>query len=129
MDTVGGGNKTGRFMGAIRAAMAGMERSEILERIWTAKEEKRRRGELAQSNTVLPWGVGYESGRGFFYKPEADRMRDVFSQFLAGNQSYSQLSGLRVADGAPPERSVEIPAVHLRRASRYAPRKLPRDAE
>jgi site-specific DNA recombinase len=87
-------NKTGRFMGAIRAAMAGMERSEILERIWTAKEEKRRRGELAQSITVLPWGVGYESGRGFFYKPEADRMRDVFSQFLAGNQSYSQLCGL-----------------------------------
>ena len=30
-------------MGAIRAAMAGMERTEILERIWTAKEEKRRR--------------------------------------------------------------------------------------
>lgn len=88
------GNKTGRFMGTIRAAMAGMERTEILERIWTAKEEKRRRGELAQSNVVLPWGVAYESGRGFFYKPEAERMRDIFSQFLAGNQSYSRLCGL-----------------------------------
>ena len=87
-------NKTGRLMGTIRAAIAGMERSEILERIWTAKEEKRRRGELAQSQIVLPWGVGYEPGRGFFYKPEADSMRDVFSQFLAGNQSYSQLCGL-----------------------------------
>ena len=37
-------SKTGRFMGAVRAAIAGMERTEILERIWTAKEEKRRRG-------------------------------------------------------------------------------------
>src|SRR5215471_16309576 len=42
-------SKTGRLMGTIRAAMAGMERAEILERIWSAKEEKRRRGELAQS--------------------------------------------------------------------------------
>jgi DNA invertase Pin-like site-specific DNA recombinase len=87
-------NKQGRFMGAIRAAMAGMERTEILERIWTAKEEKRRRGELAQSSIVLPWGVGYDATRGFYYKPEADRMREVFRQFLAGNQSYSHLSKL-----------------------------------
>lgn len=86
------GNKTGRLMGTIRAAIAGMERSEILERVWTAKEEKRRRGELAQSKIVLPWGIGYEPGRGFFYKPEAERMRDVFSTFLAGNQSYSELA-------------------------------------
>ena len=87
-------NKTGRFMGAIRAAMAGMERSEILERIWTAKEEKRRRGELGQSKAILPWGVGYESGRGFFYKPESELVREAFRQFLGGNQSYLQLSKL-----------------------------------
>ena len=36
-------SKTGRLMGTIRAAIAGLERSEILERVWTAKEEKRRR--------------------------------------------------------------------------------------
>jgi site-specific DNA recombinase len=87
-------NKTGRFIGTIRAAIAGMERSEILERIWTAKEEKRRCGELAQSEIVLPWGVGYKPGRGFFYKPEVEGMRDVFAQFLSGNQSYSQLCGI-----------------------------------
>ena len=87
-------SKTGRLMGTIRAAIAGMERTEILERIWTAKEEKRRRGELAQSKVVLPWGVGYESERGFYYKPEAERVREVFRQFRAGNQSYSQLAGL-----------------------------------
>jgi DNA invertase Pin-like site-specific DNA recombinase len=59
-------SKTGRLMGTIRAAIAGLERTEILERIWTAKEEKRKRGELAQSKIVLPWGVGYEQGRGFY---------------------------------------------------------------
>jgi DNA invertase Pin-like site-specific DNA recombinase len=86
-------NKTGRLMGTIRAAIAGMERTEILERVWTAKEEKRRRGELAQSKIVLPWGVGYDDGH-FFYKPEAELVREAFRQFLAGNQSYLQLSKL-----------------------------------
>jgi DNA invertase Pin-like site-specific DNA recombinase len=87
-------SKTGRLLGTIRAAIAGMERTEILERIWTAKEEKRRRGELAQGKIVLPWGVGYEQGRGFFYKSEAEKVREVFRQFLSGNQSYSQLAKL-----------------------------------
>ena len=87
-------SKTGRLMGTIRAAIAGMERTEILERIWTAKEEKRRRGDLAQGHIVLPWGVGHDLARGFYYKPEAERVREAFRQFLAGNQSYGQLSRL-----------------------------------
>lgn len=87
-------SKTGRLMGTIRAAMAGMERTEILERIWSAKEEKRRRGELGQSKIVLPWGVGHDVTQGFYYKPEAERVREAFRQFLAGNQSYGQLSKL-----------------------------------
>jgi DNA invertase Pin-like site-specific DNA recombinase len=87
-------SKTGRLMGTIRAAMAGMERTEILERIWSAKEEKRRRGELGQSKAVLPWGVGHDATRGFYYKPEAERVREAFRQFLAGNQSYGHLSNL-----------------------------------
>jgi len=81
-------------MGTIRAAIAGLERTEILERIWTAKEVKRRRGELAQSKIVLPWGVGYEQGHGFFYKPEAEKMRKIFQLFLSGNQSYSRSAKL-----------------------------------
>ena len=87
-------SKTGRLMGTIRAAIAGMERTEILERIWGAKEEKRRRGELAQNHIVLPRGVGYEAARGFYYKPEAEHVREAFRQFLAGNQSYTRLSEL-----------------------------------
>jgi len=87
-------SKQGRLMGILRAAMAGADRTDILERIWTAKEVKRRRGELAQSEIVLPWGVGYERNRGFFYKPEAELVREAFRQFLAGNQNYSQLAKL-----------------------------------
>lgn len=85
-------SKTGRLMGTIRAAIAGLERTEILERIWSAKEEKRRRGELAQSPIVLPFGVGYEKGEGFFYKPEAERVREAFRRFLTGEQSYAKLA-------------------------------------
>jgi site-specific DNA recombinase len=81
-------SKTGRLFGTIRAAFAGLERQEILERVWTAKEEKRKRGELAQSEVVLPFGVGYKAGK-FFYKPEAEKIREAFRQFLAGNQNYS----------------------------------------
>jgi DNA invertase Pin-like site-specific DNA recombinase len=87
-------SKTGRLMGTIRAAIAGMERSEILERIWSAKEEKRRRGDLAQSQIVLPWGIGHDADRGFYYKPQAERVREAFRQFLSGNQSYGRLAKL-----------------------------------
>jgi site-specific DNA recombinase len=85
-------NKTGRLVGILRAAIAGMERTEILERVWNAKEEKRRRGELAQSSIVLPFGIGYDCGRGFYYKPEAERVRVAVQRFLAGEQSYSKLA-------------------------------------
>lgn len=88
-------SKAGRLMGTLRAAIAGMERTEILERIWTAKEEKRRRGELAQSQVVLPFGVGYEVGRGFFYLPEAERVREAFRLFVSGEQRcYTELAKL-----------------------------------
>ncbi|MGA8086442.1 MAG: recombinase family protein [Terracidiphilus sp.] len=85
-------SKTGRLMGTIRAAIAGMERTEILERVMSAKEEKRRQGKLAQSSAVLPFGIGYDEGRGFYYEPKAELVREAFSQFLAGNQSYAQLA-------------------------------------
>jgi site-specific DNA recombinase len=87
-------SKMGRLMGSIRAAIAGLERTEILERVWSAKEQKRRRGELAQSPIVLPFGVGYEQGQGFFYKPESEKVREAFRLFLAGQQNYSKLAQL-----------------------------------
>ena len=85
-------NKNGRLIGSIKAAMAGFERSDILERVWAAKEEKRRNGELAQSQIVLGFGVGYEKGKGFYYLPEAERVREAALDFLAGNQNYNKLA-------------------------------------
>jgi DNA invertase Pin-like site-specific DNA recombinase len=88
-------SKSGRLMGSIRAAIAGLERTEILERVWSAKEEKRRRGELAQSPIVLPFAVGYDKVHGgFYYKPEAERVRQAFRLFLAGTQNYAKLAQL-----------------------------------
>lgn len=85
-------DKMGRFFGTLRAAMAGLERSEILERVWAAKEIKRKKGELAQSQIVLGFGVGYDGDKGFFYKPEAQLVRGAALQFLAGNQNYNELA-------------------------------------
>jgi hypothetical protein len=84
-------SKSGWLFGTMRAAFAGYERREILDRVWSAKEVKRKRGELAQSTIVLPFGVGYKNSR-FFYKPESERVREAFRQFLAGKQSYSALA-------------------------------------
>jgi DNA invertase Pin-like site-specific DNA recombinase len=67
-------SKSGRLMGTIRAAIAGLERTEILERIWSAKEEKRRAGKMPQSSVTLPFGVGYDRGaERWYYTPEAER--------------------------------------------------------
>ncbi len=80
------GSKTGRLMGTIRAAIAGMERTEILERIWSAKEEKRRAGGFGQSRACLPYGVNYDGA--WSYTPEAEKVREAFRMVLAGNSSY-----------------------------------------
>src|SRR5579864_1193556 len=85
-------SKSGRLLGTIRAAMAGLERSEILERMWHAKEEKRRRGENPQSYITLPTGVSFDrtSGR-WSYTPEAEKIKEAFRMFLAGNTSYTDI--------------------------------------
>jgi len=85
-------SKAGKLMAGLRAIIAGNELSEIRERVWAAKEEKRRAGKLGQSSIVLPFGVGYEEKRGFFYEPEAERVREAFRRFLSGEQSYVTLS-------------------------------------
>ncbi|HTK79978.1 MAG TPA: recombinase family protein, partial [Rhizomicrobium sp.] len=85
------GSKIGRLMGGVRALFAGVEREEIRERVFLAKEEKRRRGENPQSAICLPFGVGYEKGRGWFYTAEAERVREAFRMLLAGEHSYNAI--------------------------------------
>ena len=82
-------SKSGRLFGALRAAIAGVERTEILERIWAAKEEKRRAGEHAQSEIALPTGVGYERRtKRWFFNDDAQKVREAFRLFLAGETTY-----------------------------------------
>ena len=87
-------SKTGKLVAGLRAIIAGNELSEIRERVWSAKEEKRKSGKLAQGSVCLPFGVGYEEKRGFFYGPEAQRVREAFRLFLSGEHSYVKLAQL-----------------------------------
>lgn len=82
-------SKTGRLMGTIRAAIAGMERTEILERIWSAKEEKRRAGGFAQSRVCLPFGVDFHAG--WSYGRQAESVRRAFQLVLVGSTSYAAI--------------------------------------
>jgi len=81
--------KEGRLIAPIRAAIAGLERTEILERVWHAKEAKRRAGEMPQSDITLPFSVGYDRQTNtWYYKPEAEKIRVAFLAFLVGETSY-----------------------------------------
>ena len=87
-------SKTGKLVAGLRAIIAGNELSEIRERVFAAKEEKRRAGKFAQGSICLPFGVGYEEKRGFFYEPEAEKIREVFQLFLSGVHSYVKLAAM-----------------------------------
>jgi DNA invertase Pin-like site-specific DNA recombinase len=84
-------SKTGRFIGTIRAAVAGLERREIVERMQDAKEAMRRAGKHAGGPTSLPYGVGYSKERGWHFTPEAEKVKKAFSLFLSGETSYLKI--------------------------------------
>ncbi|PYS89716.1 MAG: hypothetical protein DMF64_17005 [Acidobacteria bacterium] len=86
-------SKTGRILGPLRAALAGVERIEMLEKIWGAKEEKRSAGGFAQSAVCLPYGVGYDRERGWHYTAAAVKVEEAFRLLLAG-YSYTHLARL-----------------------------------
>jgi DNA invertase Pin-like site-specific DNA recombinase len=90
-------SKGGRLMGGIRALLAGMEKSEFLERSFTAREEMRKQGKLASASFTLPFGVGYdkpdEKGGAprWYYKPEAEKVRRCFELVCQGVTKYADL--------------------------------------
>jgi DNA invertase Pin-like site-specific DNA recombinase len=85
-------SKSGRLFGTLRAAMAGLERTEILERMWAAKEEKRRAGKHPQSRITLPYGVEYDSEKGlWFFNDDSNRVLEAFRLFLSGETSYTEV--------------------------------------
>jgi len=84
-------SKTGRFLGTIRAAVAGMERREIIERMMEAKESMRRAGKHPGGEESLPFGVGYSDERGWFFTTDAEKAREAYRVFLRGDTSYTRI--------------------------------------
>ncbi|MBN1570699.1 MAG: recombinase family protein [Acidobacteria bacterium] len=84
--------KTGRLIGPIRAAMAGIERREILDRMLDAKESMRRAGKHPGGCNTLARGIGYTKKQGWHYTPEIEGVKLLFRLFLEGHQTYEQLA-------------------------------------
>src|ERR1051325_6311987 len=91
----------GFLMGTLKAAMGGVERRELVRKMWSIKEQKRREGGFSQSRNCLPFGVDYNGG--WSYTGEAERVREAFRLLLGGNTSYESIG-----------RRVDIRAVNLR---------------
>ena len=79
-------------MGTIRAAIAGLERREIIDRMQDAKEAMRRAGKHPGGETSLPFGVGYSEDRGWHFTADAEKVKQAFSLFLSGETSYTRIS-------------------------------------
>jgi DNA invertase Pin-like site-specific DNA recombinase len=84
-------SKSGRLLGTIRAAMAGLERREIIERMRDGKEAMRRAGQHASGSTTLPFGVMYSKERGWAFTTEAEKVKQAFAFFLSGQTSYTEI--------------------------------------
>jgi DNA invertase Pin-like site-specific DNA recombinase len=95
-------SKSGRLYGTVRAAMAGLERREIIERMQDAKEAMRRAGKHPCGSATLPYGVGYSKEAGWFYTAESEKVRGAFKLFLSG-VGYTEIS-----------RQLNIPRSNLR---------------
>src|SRR6266404_2668080 len=85
-------SKSGRLLGTIRAALAGLERREIIERMNDAKESMRRAGKHPGGESSLPYGVTYSAKTGWSYTADAEKVRTAFRLFLSGETSYTVLS-------------------------------------
>jgi hypothetical protein len=86
----------GRLIGTLKASIAGNVRREMLKAAWESREEKRKRGELAQSKICLPLGVDYDKTKGWSYTSDAQRVKEAFRLVLTGETSYFSL-GQKVA--------------------------------
>jgi DNA invertase Pin-like site-specific DNA recombinase len=86
-------SKMGMFTGTIRAAFAGLERREILDRMRDAKEAIRRAGKHPGGQSSLPFGVEYSEEKGWKFTAEAEKVKHAFALFLSGNRSYVEIAG------------------------------------
>jgi len=80
---------TGIIHGGMRAMMGGLEKRELVKKMWRIKEQKRREGGFSQSRVCLPYGVGYNGS--WHYTADAEKAREAFRLVLAGDTSYASL--------------------------------------
>lgn len=79
----------GMLTGTMRAVMGGLERRELVKKMWRIKEERRKSGGFSQSYVCLPFGVDYNGA--WFYTGEAGRVREAYRLTLAGCTSYVEI--------------------------------------
>lgn len=84
-------SKDGRLLGTIRAAIAGLERREIIERMQDGKEALRRAGKHAGGHNTLPYGVTYSKEHGWAFTAEAEKVKQAFALFLSGQTGYTEI--------------------------------------
>jgi len=96
-------SKTGTLVGVLRAAMAGLERRDILERMQDAKEAMRKAGKHVCGPLQLPYGVGYSKEQGWFYKPEAEKVKEAYRLVVGTNLPYAEIA-----------RTLNMPRTNLR---------------
>lgn len=85
-------SRAGGLMGMIRAAMARVERQEILARMNDAKEAMRRSGRNTGGSSTLPFGVGYSDTSGWFYTDDAEKVRAAYSFVLRSQLPYAEIA-------------------------------------
>jgi len=80
---------TGMLTGTMRAVMGGLERRELVKKMWRIKEQKRREGGFSQSSKCLPYGVNFN---GYWsYTADGERVREAYRLVLSGNTSYASI--------------------------------------
>lgn len=77
----------GMINGGMRAMMGGIERRELVKKMWRIKETKRREGGFSQGRICLPFGVDYP----WRYTPDAEKIREAFRLLLSGDTSYASI--------------------------------------
>jgi DNA invertase Pin-like site-specific DNA recombinase len=83
--------KGGKLIGAIRALMAGNEKTEFLEKSQGAREEMRKLGKCPSAPATWPTAVAYDDERGWYYLPEITKVQKCFELFLSGVSSWNEI--------------------------------------
>lgn len=79
----------GMINGGLRAMMGGLEKRELVKKMWRIKEQRRKEGGFSQSKVCLPFAVEYRNG--WAYGAGSERVREAFRLVLSGTTSYAAI--------------------------------------